>query len=123
MTPRDHNKTIAVLCAVLGSYCVLPFLAAPWILAKNIDEYPSPRRAEQITIAVLVSALLIVLGTLFLSTAYGLLRRRRWARRLSLAAAFVSLFVFPFLAAYIWWFAHSEQGRALYGTEEPDPPD
>lgn len=116
MRPRDHNKTLAVLHAVIGSYCVLPLLASPWILAKNVDAYPSPRRADQITIAVVVSTLLVIFGALFLSTAYGLWQRRRWVRRVALASAFVQLFVFPFLAAYTWWFLHSEGGRGLYPT-------
>jgi hypothetical protein len=114
MRPRDHNKTLAVLNAVIGSYCVLPLLASPWILAKNVDAYPSPRRADQITIAVVVSTLLVVFGALFLSTAYGLWRKRRWVRRVALASAFVQLFVFPFVAVYTWWFLHSEGGRELY---------
>ena len=71
MRPRDHNKALAVLNAVIGSYCVLPLLASPWILAKNIDTYPSPRRTDQIAIVVIVCALLVIFGTLFLSTAYG----------------------------------------------------
>jgi chromate transport protein ChrA len=119
MRPRDHNKTLAVLNAVLGSYCVLPLLASPWILAKSIDAYPSPRRADQITIAVVVCTLLVIFGALFLSTAYGLWRRRRWARWVAFASAFVQLFVFPFVAVYIWWFMHSEGGRLLYGGAEP----
>lgn len=119
MKPRDHNKTLAILNAILGSYCVLPLLASPWILAKNVDAYPSPRRADQITIAMIVCTALVVLGALFLSTAYGLLRRRRWVRSVSFAAAFVQLFVFPFLAVYLWWFMHSEGGRKLYDVAEP----
>jgi cytochrome bd-type quinol oxidase subunit 1 len=114
LRPRDHNKALAILNTVLGSYCVIPLLASPWILAKSIDAYPSPRRADQISIAVVVCTLLIVFGALFLSTAYGLWRRRRWARRVTLIAALVQLFFFPFLAVYSYWFLHSEEGRRLY---------
>lgn len=114
MRPRDHNKTLAVLNAVIGSYCILPLLASPWILAKSVDTYPSPRRADQILIAVIVCTLLIIFGTLFTYTAYGLWRKRRWVRRVAFASAFVQLFVFPVLAVYTWWFLHTEGGRELY---------
>lgn len=115
MRSRDHNQALAILNAVLGSYCVLPLLASPWILAKSVDSYPSPRRADQITIAVIVCTLLVIFGTLFLSTAYGLWRRRQWVRRVALVSAFTQLFIFPVLAVYTWWFIHSEAGRQLYG--------
>ncbi len=122
MTARDHNKTIALINAFLGVYFLLPFLPAPWILAKNIDAHPSPRRADQIMIAVAVSSVLIALSAFFLSTAYGLSRRRRWARRMALIAACVELFVVPPLAVYAWWFMHSDEARAIYGVSSPDPP-
>lgn len=119
LRPRDHNKALAILNTVLGFYCILPLLASPWILAKNIDAYPSPRRADQILIAVIVSTLLIVFGMLFLSAAYGLWLRRRWARRVTLMAAIVQLFIFPFLAVYSYWFLHTEEGRRLYDIPSP----
>lgn len=122
MRPRDHNKTIALAHAFFGVYFLLPFLAAPWVLAKNIDAYPSPRRSDQIAIAVSVSAVLITFGTFFLSIAYGLWQRRHWARRLVLCAAVVEIFVFAPLAVYSWWFMHSEGGRQLY-PESLDRPD
>jgi protein-S-isoprenylcysteine O-methyltransferase Ste14 len=122
MTARDHNKTIALVNAFLGVYFLLPFLPAPWILAKNIDAYPSPRRADQIMIALVVSAVLIFFSALFLSTAYGLSRRRRWARRLALVAACVQLFIMPPLAIYTWWFMHGSAARAIYGGGRDEPP-
>ena len=120
MRPKDHNKTLALLNMILGAYCVLPLLASPYILSRAIDPYPSPRRSDQIQIAVIVIAVLLVLGPLFLAAAYGLWRRKPWARKVTLVAAFVQLWIFPFLAVYSWYFLHSEEGRRLYGVTSPE---
>jgi len=119
MKPRDHNKTLAILNAGLGIYFLLPLLAAPWVLAKNIDAYPSPRRTDQLLIATAICSVLILLGSFFLLTAYGLWRKRRWGRRVALIAAAVQFCFLPMLAGYCWWFLHSDGGRRLYGLEIP----
>ena len=119
MKPRDHNKTLAILNAGLGIYVLLPLLAAPWVLAKNIDAYPSPRRADQVLLATVICSVLILLGSLFLLTAYRLWRKKRWSRRVALIAAAVQFCFLTMLGGYRWWFLHSDGGRRLYVLEIP----
>jgi hypothetical protein len=54
-----------------------------------------------------------------LLTAFGLSRRRRWARIVALIFSVFYVWVFPLgtaLAIYTWWFLHSEGGKRLYAT-------
>jgi ABC-type multidrug transport system permease subunit len=114
MSPTDHNKTLVIIYSLLGGFFILPIFAAPWIIAKNVDSYPSPRRDSQVLIAIVVFCAVISLALLFLSTAVGLYRRKRWAWTLALAAAAPLLPLCPPIAAYTWWFMHSEGGKQLY---------
>jgi hypothetical protein len=55
------------------------------------------------------------MALLFISTAATLYRKRRLGRKLGIVSA-VLLFPFcPPVAAYTWWFLHSEGGKQLYG--------
>jgi chromate transport protein ChrA len=114
MSPADHNKTLVIIYLLLGGFFTLPLMASPWILAKNVDQYPSPRRGEQILIAVLIAAVVLTLATLFWSTALGLYRRRSWGRRVALVSSVVFFPLCPPIAGYTWWFMHSEGGKQLY---------
>ena len=65
--------------------------------------------------------MLIIIGMLFmvifLSTAYGLFKRRRWARILSLVLTGIFVLLFPLgtaLAVYTWWFMHSDGAKGIY---------
>jgi hypothetical protein len=60
--------------------------------------------------ATIVTAVVIFLFLLLLSTAVGLHRRERWGRKLALCSAVVWLFYCPPVAVYSWWFLHSEGG-------------
>jgi hypothetical protein len=115
MTPLDHNKTLVVIYSLLGGFFTLPLLASPWIIAKSVDPFPSSRREGQILIATVAFCFVLSLALLFLSTAALLYRRKRLGRKLGIITA-VLLFPFgPPMAAYIWWFLHSEDGKRLYG--------
>jgi hypothetical protein len=118
MNPRDHNKTLAIIYTLLGGFFTLPILASPWILAKNVDNYQSPRRDDQIVIAVVVFCVVLFLALLFLATALSLYRRRPLGRRLALVSSVLLLPLLPPAAVYTWWFMHSEGGKRMYGVAD-----
>lgn len=62
----------------------------------------------------------LLLMAFLLSTAYGLLSRRRWGRILALVSTVLFVWLFPLgtaLAIYVWWFLHSEGGKQLYSKQ------
>jgi hypothetical protein len=113
MSPQDHNKTLVLVHSLIGGFFTLPLIASPWIIAKNVDRYPSPRRDSQVIIAVVAFCVVLFLASIFLSTAVGLYRRKAWGRKLALVSS-VLLLVWPPAAVYTWWFIHSEGGKQLY---------
>jgi glucan phosphoethanolaminetransferase (alkaline phosphatase superfamily) len=115
MSPPDHNKTLTLIYSLLGSFFTLPLLASPWIIAKNVDRYPSARRDGQVIIATMVFCVVLFLALLFLSTAFNLYRRSKWGRKLALVASVVMLPLCPPIAIYTWWFMHSDGGKQMYG--------
>jgi O-antigen/teichoic acid export membrane protein len=117
MTPRDHNKTLVLIYLLLAGFFTLPLVASPWIIAKNIDKYTSPRGGDQVLITISLAAVVIILATLFWSTALGLYRRKSWGRKVALVSAVISFFLVPPLAAYAWWFLHSDGAKGIYGED------
>ena len=116
MSPQDHNKTLTIIYSILGGFFTLPLIASPWIIVKSIDSFPSPRRGEQILIAVAAICFVLPQALLFLSTAMMLYKKRRLGRTLGLISA---VLVLPFwlpLTIYTWWFLHSEGGKRMYGV-------
>lgn len=118
MSPQDHNKTLVVIYSLLGGFFTLPLIASPWIIAKNVDSFPSTRRGGQVLIAVVAFSVVLLLALLFFSTATSLYRRRRSGRDLGLVAAVLLLPFCPPIAAYTWWFLHSEGGKRMYGKSD-----
>ena len=118
MSPPDHNKTLAIIYSLLGGFFTLPILASPWVLAKNVDKYPSPRRDDQILIAAIVFCVVLFLALLFLATALSLYRKRPTGRRLALVSSVLLLPLLPPAAIYTWWFMHSEGGKQMYGITD-----
>jgi hypothetical protein len=113
MSPEAHNRTLVVIHSLVGGFFALPLIAAPWIIAKNVDSYPSSRREDQIIIAVVAVCFVLLMALIFLLTAVGLYRRKLWGRRLAFVSS-VLLLIWPPAAAYTWWFIHTEAGKQLY---------
>lgn len=118
MTSPDHNKTLVIIYSLLGAFFTLPILASPWILAKNVDSYPSPRRTDQVIIAAVVFCIVLFLALLFLVTALSMYRRRPSGRKLALVSSVLLLPLLPPAAVYTWWFMHSEGGKQMYGEAD-----
>jgi glucan phosphoethanolaminetransferase (alkaline phosphatase superfamily) len=115
MSPSDHNKTLAIIYSLLGGFFTLPVFASPWIIAKNVDRFPSARREGQVLIATIVFCIVLLLALLFLLIAFNLYRRKTWGRKLALVASVVLLPLCPPIAIYTWWFMHSDGGKQMYG--------
>jgi hypothetical protein len=118
MSPLDHNKALVIIYSLLGGFFTLPILGSPWILAKNVDSYPSPRRDDQIVIAVIVFCVVLFLALLFIATAVGLYRRRSFGRNLALVSSVVLFPLLPPAAIYTFWFIHSPGGKQMYGVAD-----
>jgi hypothetical protein len=113
MSPLDHNKALVIIYSLLGGFFILPILASPLIIAKNVDSYPSSRRGGQVLIDIMAFCVVLSLALLFCSIAYGLYRKRSWGRKLALISV-VLLLLYPPLATYVWWVLHLENLKRLY---------
>jgi hypothetical protein len=123
MTPRDHNKALVIIFGLLGLIFTIPILISPLIISPNVDDFPSPRRDKQMLIAALTFCVVLGIALSLLMTAYGLHRKKRWARISALSIAVLVVLYFPLgtaLAAYTWWFLHSVGGKQLYSIEGND---
>ncbi len=115
MSTQDHNKTLVMLHAVIGSFYSCGVLGAPWIMEKNY------RRPEQFPTAMLVFGSVFLIALLFWLSAICMHRRKRIGRVLALCAVPITLFAFWPVGIYTWWFMHSASGRRMYGIREEDP--
>jgi hypothetical protein len=114
MSPRDHNKTLVVIYGFLGALltiAALVELVRIITLEKELERLRSDSLLQVlITVALILTIFIVV-------TAYGLLKRRRWARIPALILSALFVWLFPLgtaLAVYTWWFMHSEGGKHLY---------
>jgi hypothetical protein len=113
MTPQDHNKTLGIIYGVLGGLLTIGAiveLVRIIIVEKELARILSDSYLMPIILGLLFTIIL-------LSTSYGLFKRRRWARNLSLVLAALFVLLFPLgtaLAVYTWWFMHSEGAKLLY---------
>jgi ABC-type phosphate transport system auxiliary subunit len=63
MSTKDHNKTLVMLYAAIGSFYSCGIIAAPWIIEKNF------RRPGQIPSAMAVFGIVFLIALLFWSSA------------------------------------------------------
>jgi hypothetical protein len=115
MTPRDHNKTVAILYTIAAWSLSVPVLIAPPIVYLNLSPPGSRHRGDQILVTAVACAIFFILAVPFHAAAAGLRRRRRWARRLGFILLPVLLFIIPPAVPYVWWFFHGEGGKHIYG--------
>jgi hypothetical protein len=122
MSPQDHNKTLGIIYSFLGG--VLALAALVMLInsftkertpAQPLFNEPFPKDSF-ITVMIPIA---IFLAIFLLLTAYGLFRKIRWARISALILACIFIWIFPLgtiLAAYTWWFMHSEGAKRLYAN-------
>jgi hypothetical protein len=113
MTPQDHNKTLGIIYGFLGGLFTVAALVELVRVITLERELERIRSNTGLQLLILAGLLLIVF---LLSTAYGLLRRRRWARFNALVLSALLIWLFPLgtaLSIYTWWFLHSASYRQL----------
>jgi hypothetical protein len=114
MTAQDHNKTLGIIYGFLGG--LLTVAAVVELVRVIIIERELERIRSDSLLQILI-LIALILTVIILSTAYGLLRRRRWARIPALILSALFVWLFPLgtaLAIYTWWFHHSEGAKNLY---------
>jgi hypothetical protein len=114
MTPHEHNKILGIIYLGLGVLVVIGTIVQA-IMITNLNQGLTGIMSNSDSRTLLIVGLVLMLS--FFSTAYGLFRRRRWARILALVLSGLLVFLFPLgtaLTIYTWWFLHSEGGKMLY---------
>jgi hypothetical protein len=119
MTPQDHNKTLGIIYGFLGGLLTVAALVELVRVLTMERELGRIQSSTSMQVLILVGLLLTVF---LLLIAYGLLRRRPWARILALISTALFVWLFPLgtaLAIYSWWFLHSKGGKQLYSKPSP----
>lgn len=126
MAPKDHNKTISIAYSLIGMIILIAllFIAISEIREHHSNEFNSPTTQEQVSGNLLrmvkkagETIYFLPFPILQLLTAYGLFRKRRWARIIALIFSVLYIWIFPLgtgLAIYTWWFLQSANGKQLY---------
>jgi chromate transport protein ChrA len=114
MTPQDHNRTIGIIYGFLGG--ILTLAAFIELVRIMIIDKELTRIQSDSLLQILIAVALIVMIFLYL-IAYGLFRRRRWARIAALISSGLFIWLFPLgtaMTIYTWHFLHSAGGKQLY---------
>jgi|ERR1044071_1039946 predicted phage tail protein len=114
MTPQDHNRTLGIIYAFMGGILTLAALIE-LVRIMIIDKELARIQADSL-LQILIAVALIVMIFLYL-IAYGLFKRRWWARIAALISSGLFVWLFPLgtaLAIYSWSFMHSEGAKRLY---------
>jgi chromate transport protein ChrA len=114
MTPQDHNRTLGIIYGFLGGILTLASLVE---LVRIITIEKELARIQADSLLQLLIAVALLLMIFLYAIAYGLFRRRRWARIAALVSSGLFVWLFPLgtaLAIYTWSFMHSEGGKSLY---------
>jgi drug/metabolite transporter (DMT)-like permease len=114
MAPQDHNRTLGMIYSFLGAVlavAALVELIRVIILARELE------RIQADSLLQILIAVALLLMIFLYAIAYGLFRKRHWARIATLISSGLFVWLFPLgtaLAIYTWSFMHSEGGKSLY---------
>lgn len=114
MSAQDHNKTLGIIFGSLGGLLVLA-AAVELIRVIALEKELSRIRSDSFLQVLILVAL--GLTTLLITTAYGIFKRKPWARGPALVVSALTVWLFPLgtaLAIYAWWVMHSEEVKRLY---------
>jgi hypothetical protein len=121
MTPEEHNKTLATLHFIYGGIHGLTLAAlALLVLVARISSPISLSISTFWLKLGLVGFLVVLFGIVLLPlvAGYGLRKRERWAKPVTIASAIMSLINIPIgtaLSIYAIAFFRSAAGSTLYG--------
>ena len=131
MTPQDHNQVIGIMHLIWGGFNTLMALIIFPILIGIVgplmrsDPNAPPELVAFFTAIMVVAFVLSLLFSLPpLLAGYATLKRKRWAKVMSIVAACVESLSMPFgtaLCVYTLWF-HFGPGRDFHGGGYDAPP-
>ncbi len=132
MTSQDHNKVLGVLHLVYGgaqAFAMLMMAVYFAVLWPMMSRFPMPPPSyggdpfpKELfgTIFAVMAVMMVVLTVIFavpqLIAGYGLLKRKKWARKAGIVASALAALGFPLgtaLSIYSFWFLFG-QGDELY---------
>ena len=122
MTPQEHNKYLGIAhLAYGGIQSIIYFAMSLFVFAILMSE---PGEAGAV-VALIFAAILSFFWLLFtlpsFIAAYGLLKRKSWARTAGIISAVAAAMNVPHGTAvciYSLWFFFSDAGREFYGKRE-----
>jgi fructose-specific phosphotransferase system IIC component len=131
MTPEEHNKWLGIAHLAYGAFYCLFVLAMMifmgsifWAIPTRPGE-PGPPAAFFLFMMLFMLAFYAAFIIPSFFAGYALLRRRRWAKVMTIIAGVLAAMFFPIgtaLCVYTFWFLFSEPGRKLYDKPSPALP-
>ncbi|HZN07153.1 MAG TPA: hypothetical protein VFB65_10220 [Pyrinomonadaceae bacterium] len=118
MTPEQHNKYLAYSNLAYGGLFVLLALLMMVFILGILGAAPN---GPPVGLMIFFSLFaLVIYGGMVIPSfvaAYGLLKRKKWARTASIVAAVVAAANFPIgtaVCVYTFWFLFSDPGKYLF---------
>ena len=130
MTPQDHNKMIGIMHLIYGGFNALMMLIfVPIFLLMAGAIRSDPNAPPEVTailgfMGVLMAVFAVIFGVPPLLAGYAMLKRKRWAKVMSIIAACFEGLSMPFgtaLCVYTLWF-HFGPGQNFNGGGNDAPP-
>lgn len=121
MTPLEHNKTLSTLHLIYAGIHGLTLAALVLMIFVGLAASPIASSIPAFWVTLGVVALIVVLVSVVvlpLAAAYGLRKRRKWAKPVTIVTSIVSLINIPIgtaLGIYAIKFFRSAAGSTLYG--------
>lgn len=131
MTPEQHNRYVGWAHLGYAAFYCLFIFAMLGFMGFMFARMPPPQNANEPPAGFLVAvfAFMAIFYSLLIAPSvvagYALLKRKRWAKGISIAAAVLAAMFFPFgtaVSVYTFWFVFSEAGRSLYDKPAPELP-
>ena len=121
MTPEEHNKYLGWAHLAHGGFQLLIMLAFVAFFLFIITSLPPGGGAPDLAFFLIIMTFVAFFQLLFVLPAfiagYGLLKRKRWAKTMSIIAGVLAAMNFPVgtaVCVYSLWFMLGEGGKGLY---------
>ncbi len=126
MTSQDHNKMIGIMHLIYGGFnalmllIMIPFMLFIFGTISRDPQTPPEMRTFFSFFGVFFVFLALLLGVPSLVAAYGMLKKKSWARMAGIIASIVAAMSFPFgtaLCVYSLWFLFGE-GKTFHERQD-----